>query len=112
VQDGLAEWFWYIFRLQTWLLGSGHIGVNRELQESACARYYLVRELRSGLPAEKVGLKVGDRVVACNSALLSSVSSEREAKRLCWGEGGGAEAWVVSSLVDEITFDYLVQRTN
>ena len=71
------------FGSQTGLLGSGRIGVNWELQESAGARYYLVRELRSGLPADKAGLKVGDRVVACNGAVLSSVSSEREAKRLC-----------------------------
>ena len=71
------------FGSQTGLLGSGRIGVNWELQESAGARYYLVRELRSGLPAEKAGLKVGDRVVACNGAVLSSVSSERDAKRLC-----------------------------
>ena len=47
-----------------------------------------MRELRSGLPAEKAGLKVGDRVVSCNGALLSSVSSEREAKRLCQVEAG------------------------
>jgi hypothetical protein len=73
---------------QTGLLGSGRIGVNWELQESAGARHYLVRELRSGLPAEKAGLKVGDRVVACNGAVLSSVSSEREAKRLCRVEAG------------------------
>ena len=71
------------FGSQTGLLGSGRIGVNWELQESSGARYYLVRELRSGLPAEKAGLKVGDRVVACNGAVLSSVASEREAKRLC-----------------------------
>ena len=76
------------FGSQTGLLGSGRIGVNWELQELAGARYYLVRELRSGLPAEKAGLKVGDRVVACNGAVLSSVSSEREAKRLCQVEAG------------------------
>ncbi len=76
------------FGSQTGLLGSGRIGVNWDLQESAGARYYLVRELRSGLPAEKAGLKVGDRVVACNGAVLSSVSSEREAKRLCQVEAG------------------------
>jgi len=78
------------FGSQTGLLGSGRIGVNWELQESAGARFYLVRELRSGLPAEKAGLKVGDRVVACNGAVLSSVSSEREAKRLCQVEAGQA----------------------
>jgi len=76
------------FGSQTGLLGSGRIGVNWELQESAGVRYYLVRELRSGLPAENAGLKVGDRVVACNGAVLSSVSSEREAKQLCQVEAG------------------------
>jgi hypothetical protein len=76
------------FGSQTGLLGSGRIGVNWELQELAGARYYLVRELRGGLPADKAGLKVGDRVVACNGAVLSSVSSEREAKRLCQVEAG------------------------
>ena len=76
------------FGSQTGLLGSGRIGVNWELQELAGARYYLVRELRSGLPAEKAGLKVGDRVVACNGAVLSSVSSERDAKRLCQVQAG------------------------
>jgi PDZ domain len=76
------------FGSQTGLLGSGRIGVNWDLQESAGVRYYLVRELRGGLPAEKAGLKVGDRVVACNGEVLSSVSSEREAKRLCQVEAG------------------------
>jgi hypothetical protein len=76
------------FGSQTGLLGSGRIGVNWDLQESAGARYYFVRELRSGLPAEKAGLKVGDRVVACNGAVLSSVPSEREAKRLCQVQAG------------------------
>jgi hypothetical protein len=76
------------FGSQTGLLGSGQIGVNWELQELAGARYYLVRELRGGRPADKAGLKVGDRVVACNGALLSSVSSEREAKRICQVEAG------------------------
>ena len=50
------------FGSQTGLLGSGQIGVNWELQELAGVRYYLVRELRGGLPADKAGLKVGDRV--------------------------------------------------
>jgi hypothetical protein len=76
------------FGSQTGLLGSGQIGVNWELQELAGSRYYLVRELRSGLPADKAGLKIGDRVVACNGAVLSNVSSEREAKRLCQVEAG------------------------
>jgi len=47
-----------------------------------------VRELRSGLPAEKAGLKVGDRVVACNGIALATVTSDREAKRLCRVETG------------------------
>ncbi|MBI3806154.1 MAG: PDZ domain-containing protein [Nitrospirae bacterium] len=76
------------FGSQTGLLGSGRIGVNWELQESAGARYYLVRELRGGLPAEKAGLKVGDRVVACNGIALATVTSDREAKRLCRVESG------------------------
>ncbi len=76
------------FGSQTGLLGSGRIGVNWDLQESAGVRYYLVRELRSSLPAENAGLKVGDRVVACNGAGLSSVSSGREAKQLCQVEAG------------------------
>lgn len=76
------------FGSQTGLLGSGRIGVNWELQELAGTRYYLVRELRSGLPAEKAGLKVGDRVVACNGIALATVASDREAKRLCRVEVG------------------------
>jgi hypothetical protein len=55
------------FGSQTGLLGSGQIGVNWELQELAGTRYYLVRELRGGLPADKAGLKVGDRIVAARS---------------------------------------------
>jgi len=78
------------FGSQTGLLGSGRIGVNWELQELAGARYYLVRELRSGLPAEKAGLKVGDRVVACNGIALATVTSDPEAKRLCQVEAGQA----------------------
>jgi len=76
------------FGSQTGLLGSGRIGVNWELQESAGRRFYLVRELRSGLPAEKAGLKVGDRVVACNGSSLATVKKERDAKRLCQVEAG------------------------
>lgn len=76
------------FGSQAGLLGSGRIGVNWELQEEKGARFYLVRELRSGLPAEKAGLKVGDRIVACNGAPLSAVNSERDAKRLCRVEAG------------------------
>ena len=76
------------FGSQTGLLGSGRIGVNWDLQESAGVRYYLVRELRGGLPAEKAGLKVGDKVVACNGIALATVTSDREAKRLCRVEAG------------------------
>lgn len=77
-----------LFGAQAGLLGSGRIGVNWVLQDERGARFYLVRELRSGLPAEKAGLKVGDRVVACNGAPLSGVKTEREAKRLCQVETG------------------------
>ncbi len=76
------------FGSQTGLLGSGRIGVNWELQELAGARYYLVKELRGGLPADKAGLKVGDRVVACNGIGLAMAKSERAAKRLCQVEAG------------------------
>lgn len=76
------------FGSQTGLLGSGRIGVNWELQEDKGGHYYLVRELRSGLPAEKSGLKVGDRVLACNGAALAGVKTERAAKRLCQVEAG------------------------
>lgn len=71
------------FGSQTGLLGSGRIGVNWEFLEEKGARYYMVRELRSGLPAEKAGLKVGDRVLACNGASLAMAKTERDAKRLC-----------------------------
>jgi hypothetical protein len=76
------------FGSQTGLLGSGRIGVNWELLEERGARFYLVRELRSGLPAEKAGLKVGDRVVACNGSALAAVKTDRDAKRLCQVEAG------------------------
>jgi hypothetical protein len=76
------------FGSQTGLLGSGQIGVNWELQELAGVRYYLVRELRGGLPADKAGLRVGDRVLACNGIALATVTSDREAKRQCRVEAG------------------------
>jgi len=76
------------FGSQTGLLGSGRIGVNWELHEEKGARFYVVREIRSGLPAEKAGLKVGDRVLACNGASLTAVKTDREAKRLCQVEAG------------------------
>ena len=76
------------FGSQTGLLGSGRIGVNWELLESGGSRYYAVRELRSGLPAEKAGLHVGDQVVGCNGSSLAGVKSEREAKRVCQIEAG------------------------
>ncbi len=78
------------FGSQTGLLGSGRIGVNWELMEDRGMRFYQVRELRSGLPAEQAGLQVGDRIVACNGASLASAKSEREAKRLCQVEAGEA----------------------
>lgn len=76
------------FGSQTGLLGSGRIGVNWELLEEKGSRFYLVRELRSGLPAEKAGLKVGDHIVACNGASLAAVQTDRDAKHLCQVEAG------------------------
>lgn len=40
------------------------------------------------MPAEKAGLKVGDRVIACNEAPLFDAMTEREAKRFCQVEAG------------------------
>ena len=68
------------FGSQTGLLGSGRIGVHWELQEERGGRFYVVKELRGGLPAEKAGLRVGDRVMACNGEPLSGIKTEREAK--------------------------------
>ncbi|TKS59727.1 MAG: hypothetical protein EWM72_01912 [Nitrospira sp.] len=76
------------FGSQTGLLGSGRIGVNWELQEEKTGRFYVVRELRSGLPAEKAGLKVGDLVVGCNGSALTSAKTERDAKRFCQVDAG------------------------
>lgn len=76
------------FGSQAGLLGTGRIGVNWELQEERQAKFYLVKELRSGQPAEKAGLEVGDRVIACNGSPLIRARSEREAKRLCQVEAG------------------------
>ena len=77
-----------LFGSQTGLLGSGRIGVHWELQGERGDRFYLVRELRSGLPAEKAGLRVGDRVIGCNGSALADVKTEREAKRICQTESG------------------------
>ncbi len=76
------------FASQTGLLGSGLIGVNWEFQKEKTGRFYLVRELRSGLPAEKAGLMVGDRVVGCNGLALTVAKSERDAKRFCQVDSG------------------------
>src|SRR5262249_55872907 len=78
------------FGSQTGLLGSGRIGVNWDLQESAGARYYLVRELRGGLPAEQAGRQGGDRGVGCNAVALAAATSDRGAARLCRVEAGQA----------------------
>jgi hypothetical protein len=78
------------FGSQAGLLGSGRIGVNWELLEDKGARFYVVRELRSGLPAEQAGLLVGDKILGCNGSVLATVKTEREAKRLCQVEVGEA----------------------
>ncbi|HEU5406616.1 MAG TPA: PDZ domain-containing protein [Nitrospira sp.] len=76
------------FGAQTGLLGSGHIGVSWELQGDDVSRFYVVKELRSGMPADKAGLKIGDRVIACNGAPLFDAKTVREAKRFCQVEAG------------------------
>ena len=78
------------FGSQAGLLGSGRMGVNWEWLEDHGVRFYMVRELRSGLPAERSGLQVGDKVVACNGIAVASVKTEREAKRLCQVRAGEA----------------------
>jgi TolB-like protein len=76
------------FGAKTGLLGSGRIGVNWELREGDGTKFYLVRDVSPGLPAEKAGVQVGDRVLACNGKFLTTVTRERDAKRLCQVEAG------------------------
>jgi S1-C subfamily serine protease len=40
------------------------------------------------LPAEKAGLKIGDRILACNGLSLAAAPTDRDAKRLCHVEAG------------------------
>lgn len=77
-----------LFGVQTGLLGSGYLGVLWRLQDEAGGRYYHVRAVRPGSPADKAGLQVGDRVTACNGLLLSQAQTEREASKLCRVEAG------------------------
>lgn len=65
------------------MLESRRIGINRELMDEQGVRFYLVRVMQSGLPAEKAGIKIGDRIVVCNGASQSDVKAVRETKRLC-----------------------------
>ncbi|MDF0667985.1 MAG: PDZ domain-containing protein [Nitrospira sp.] len=76
------------FASQTGLLGSGQIGVSWELQGDDVSRFYVVKELRIGMPAEKAGLKVGDQVIGCNGIRLVEAETEREVKRFCQVEAG------------------------
>lgn len=77
-----------LFGVQAGLLGSGMVGVGWQLRGVSGERYYLVTELRTGLPGDKAGLKVGDHVTACNGIPLSSAKTERDARRLCQVEAG------------------------
>jgi TolB-like protein len=76
------------FGVQADLLGSGRIGVSWQLRRDSGEQYYLVTELRAGLPGDKADLKVGDHVTACNGVPLSTVKTERDARRLCRVEAG------------------------
>lgn len=76
------------FGVQADLLGSGRIGVSWQLRRDSGEQYYLVTELRAGLPGDQAGLKVGDHVTACNGVPLSTVKTERDARRLCRVEAG------------------------
>jgi len=71
------------FGVRTGLLGTGRIGVNWNLREHSGSRVYLVQDIRSGSPAEKAGLKVGDVVLACNGSAIAATRTERQAKRAC-----------------------------
>ncbi len=71
------------FGVRTGLLGTGRIGVNWNLREHSGSRVYLVQDIRSGSPAEKAGLKVGDVVLSCNGSAIAATRTERQAKRAC-----------------------------
>jgi len=71
------------FGVRTGLLGTGRIGVNWNLRELSGSRAYLVQEIRSGSPADKAGLKVGDVVLSCNGSAIAATRTERQAKRAC-----------------------------
>jgi hypothetical protein len=91
------------FGSQTGLLGSGRIGVNWELLESGGSRYYTVRELRSGLPAEKAAgrSEVGTRSQAALPDRSRPIAQARyPSRRLPAGtwHRGGATAWAVKLL--------------
>lgn len=77
-----------LFGVQTGLLGSGYLGILWRLQDETGQRYYHVRAVRPGSPADKAGLKIGDRVTACNGVSLSQAQTEREAGKLCRVEAG------------------------
>lgn len=98
------------FGAQTGLLGTGYIGVNWELRDLNDSRVYVVQGVRSGSPAEKAGLKIGDVVGACHGAALASAKTERDAKRLCYVEAGqtlsldvrrGEEHLVIDAVADK-----------
>ena len=98
------------FAAQTGLLGSGYIGVNWELRDLSDARVYIVREIRSGSPAEKAGLRVGDVVWACNGASLAGAKTEREAKRLCQVDVGQTLSLDVKRGDQAMTIDALAEK--
>jgi len=76
------------FGVRTGLLGTGRIGVNWNLRELSGSRAYLVQEIRSGSPADKAGLKVGDVVLSCNGSAIAATRTERQAKRACQVDTG------------------------
>ena len=76
------------FGVRTGLLGTGRIGVNWNLREHSGSRVYLVQDIRSGSPAEKAGLKVGDVVLSCNGSAIAATRTERQAKRACQVDTG------------------------
>jgi hypothetical protein len=72
-----------LFGLQIGLLGSRRIGGHWELHEERGGFFYLVRELRSDLPTEKAGLRVGNLVIGCNWSPPADPKTERDTKQIC-----------------------------
>lgn len=77
-----------LFGSQIDLMGSWRIRGHWELQEERGGLFYLVRELRSGLPTEKAGLRVGNLVIGCDWSPPADAKTERDVRQICRIEAG------------------------